>query len=160
MAPNISNYNFVSYDPNGNLFVDGYSSHIRFGLAELRAKSSNFKAITPDVSLRAAGAIVWDGEYLVIADPYHKIIYQFTFSGAKAIKRGSTSVKGSARGLWQFFFPKFGNGKERAQGNRVVGVDFYPGGVREWPYPNGGLPTKKLPAPLGSRGIILSKGTQ
>jgi hypothetical protein len=156
---NIGRYDFVAYDPNGNLFVDGYGSRIHFGLSELPAKGSAFKVITPNVSLRAAGDIVWDGEYLAIADPAHEVIYQFTISGAKAIEQGSTALKDST-GLWQFFVTNLDAGKKRAQGNRAVGVDFYPRGVREWPYPAGGSPTKKLSTPSGSRGVIESKGKQ
>jgi hypothetical protein len=155
-APNLSEYFFVAYDANGNLFVDGegFSGN---GLAELPAGSSSFEAIAMNVTIGFPGGVQWDGKYLDVGDQSSNTIYQFAVSGTSATEQGSV-VLGGASDVFQFFVPKFAGGKNNPQGNRVVVADFGLGDSSKYRYPAGGNPTKTISGFSNPEGAIVSKG--
>jgi hypothetical protein len=78
-------------------------------------------------------------------------------SGRNATEEGSLSLTGAIDVL-QFFVPKFGPGKTRLQGNRIVAADFIAGEANKYLYPAGGDPTKTIGGLDEPQGVIVSEG--
>lgn len=141
--PSIAYYRFGTYDPNGNLFVDGYSglSPPAFGLAELPKGSSNFIGISIRGRIRGPGGLAWDGHYVALADVAN--VYRLRISGSKAIRVQTVSVQDSAGlgGIWVHQDRLIGNGEATAN---------------VWAYPKGQVPLKKLPVEDDDVGATVS----
>lgn len=117
------------YDGSGNLFVDGYNSASQIEFLELPKGGKSFETITLNQSFSFPGSIRWDGTYLAILDPGAGTIYQFTISGKKGTKAGSTTLDGvgNPTGFW-------------IQKNIVAVADLGRQDVAIWNYPAGGSP--------------------
>jgi hypothetical protein len=90
------------YDGSGNLFVDGYNSASQIEFLELPKGGKSFETIALNQSFTFPGTIRWDGTYLAILDPGAGTICQFTITGKKGTKAGSTPLDGvgNPAGFW------------------------------------------------------------
>jgi hypothetical protein len=88
---------FDGYDPQGNLFADGFTGdRSGFALVELPKGSSTFKTITTSNAVDFPGSVQWDGTYLAVTDQIANAIYQYTVSGTTATLKGTISLSGSS----------------------------------------------------------------
>ena len=87
---------FDGYDPQGNLFFDGFTGGSAFELVELPKGSSKFQAITTSNRVLFPGSVQWDGTYLTVTDQEANAMYQYTVSGTKATLEGTVSLSGSS----------------------------------------------------------------
>jgi len=135
---NFGPYFFCTYDPHGNLYVDGVnvpSTQTEF--AELPNGSSTFTDITIDRTISYPGAVQWDGKYFAIEDIFHDVVYRLKIAGAKA-------------SVMQTVHFKRQRGKLLVQFDVANSAIFMPFGTLyrqihdagAWPYPGGGAPTK------------------
>jgi hypothetical protein len=87
---------FDGYDPNGNLFADGFiRDRSDFALVELPKGSAKFETITTSNPVQFPGSVQWDGTYLTVFDQLADAIYQYTVSGTKAKLEGTVSLSGA-----------------------------------------------------------------
>jgi hypothetical protein len=86
---------FDGYDPNGNLFFDGFTNASAFQLDELPNGSSKVQTITTSNTIQFPGSVQWDGKYLTVFDQLANAMYQYTVSGTKATLKGTISFTGS-----------------------------------------------------------------
>lgn len=82
-TPLIAEY-FDGYDPQGNLFADGFDAGGNFALVELPKGSSKFRTIATSNSVGFPGSVQWDGTYMTVFDQYANATYQYTLSGTTA----------------------------------------------------------------------------
>jgi hypothetical protein len=87
---------FDGYDPQGNLFFDGFTSGNAFELVELPKGSTTFQPITTSNTVQFPGSVQWDGTYLTVFDQLANATYQYTISGTKATLKGTVSLSGSS----------------------------------------------------------------
>jgi hypothetical protein len=120
---------FCGFDADGNLFVDGMTGYNgSFALAVLPSGSSTFTNLTLNQSIAAPGGIMWDGQYMTLADSgvSPSPIYRFTVNGTNATVVGSTMLSGSD--VVQYWI----------DGQQVVGPQPKSAKVGIWKYPAGG----------------------
>ncbi len=87
---------FNGYDPQGNLFADGFNNQSVFQLVELPKGASSFKAITTSNTVQFPGSVQWDGTYLTVFDQLTNQFYQYTVSGTTATLKGKVQLTGSS----------------------------------------------------------------
>jgi hypothetical protein len=88
---------FDGYDPNGDLFADGFTGdRSGFELVELPKGSSTFKTITTSNVVNFPGSVQWDGKYLAVTDQTADAIYEYTVSGTTATLEGTVSLSGAS----------------------------------------------------------------
>jgi hypothetical protein len=89
---------FDGYDPEGNLFADGFinTNGSSFGLVELPKGASKFQTITTSNIVQFPGSVQWDGTYLTVFDQLANVDYQYTVSGTTATLKGSVKLTGSS----------------------------------------------------------------
>jgi hypothetical protein len=85
---------FDGYDPQGNLFADGFTNSA-FGLVELPKGSSKFERIATSNSVQFPGSVQWDGTYVTVFDQTTNHFYQYTISGTKATLKNTITITGS-----------------------------------------------------------------
>jgi hypothetical protein len=86
---------FDGYDPNGDLFADGFTGdRTGFELIELPKGSTTFEKITTSNTVGFPGSVQWDGKYLAVTDQDTSEIYQYTVSGTTATLEGTVSLSG------------------------------------------------------------------
>jgi hypothetical protein len=86
---------FDGYDPNGDLFADGFTGdRSGFELIELPKGSSTFEKITTNNTVNFPGSVQWDGKYLAVTDQTADEIYEYTVSGTTATLEGTVSLSG------------------------------------------------------------------
>jgi hypothetical protein len=127
---------FCGYDNAGNLFVDGYDISLgELKLSEIPSGRTFFKKITLNQTITGAGGVQWDGKHLALGNNTEGAgtIYQFSISGEKGTKVGSTPLKGSG-GAIQFWI-------ERAN---VIVPEPFTNDVGIWAYPAGGSAKKTI----------------
>lgn len=141
--PNFAFTDFLGYDNQGNLFVDGYDASNLFHYAELPAGSSTFNDITLSQTPSGAGNVQWDGHYMAVGD----------LSGTIYQTEGATVVNTltlSAACVYQFYILP---GK-----HRIVAPNPCNDNADIYAYPAGGSPilaiTGGLEHPIGA---VLSK---
>jgi hypothetical protein len=120
---------FCGFDSSGDLYVDGMTGYNgSFALAVLPHASSAFTNLTLSQSVTAPGGIMWDGQYMTVADSgvSPSSIYRFSVSGNAATVVGSTVLSGSD--VVQYWI----------DGPRVVGPQPKTAKVGIWKYPAGG----------------------
>ncbi|MGA9274944.1 MAG: hypothetical protein WBV67_15805, partial [Candidatus Cybelea sp.] len=86
---------FDGYDPQGNLFADGFNNSGAFELIELPKGSSKFEGITTSNAVQFPGSVQWDGKYVTVFDQVANNFYQYTISGTKATLKNTISLSGS-----------------------------------------------------------------
>jgi hypothetical protein len=88
---------FDGYDPNGNLFADGFTGSRRgFALVELPKGGTKFETITTSNTVGFPGSVQWDGTYLTVEDQYASAIYQYTVNGTTATLKSTVSLSGAS----------------------------------------------------------------
>jgi hypothetical protein len=157
-SSNITAYWPPGYDSSGNLFVEGEATS-GDALDELPAGESTFTIISLPFSIGFPGNVAWDGKYVAVGDQSSNTVYQITVSGSTATEQGSTSL-GGASDVFQFFVPKFGNGKINPQGTRIVAADYGESEADKWLYPAGGTARKTITGLTNPEGAVVSKGRQ
>lgn len=131
---------YCSYDPQGNIFVDGYSTSIAFRLAELPKGSSQFTTITLDRVIHSPGSMQWNGNDLVVEDAGKSssspaVIYRFAINGSSGHMVRATTLKNSVASGQFLILGRTIIGP--AKQNSLYGLGF-------WRYPKGGTPGKIL----------------
>ncbi len=87
---------FDGYDPNGDLFADGFTGdRSGFALVELPKGSTKFVTITTSNSPEFPGSVQWDGTYLTVFDQDTAETYQYTVSGTTATLKNTVSYSGT-----------------------------------------------------------------
>lgn len=129
-----------TYDPQGNLFLDGYTSNRSFMLAELPKGSSTFVTITLNRAVHSPGYMQWDGSDLVIADAGKSsssavMLDRFAIAGSSGHRVGTTTLTNSVA-----------QGQFLILGRTVIGraKESSLSGLGFWPYPKGGAPGRIL----------------
>ncbi len=68
-------YQFCAYDSKGNLFIDGlHTLKSGFEFAELPHGGNHFENLNLGAEIKFAGALLWDGKDIALADPKAKAI--------------------------------------------------------------------------------------
>ena len=131
---------YCAYDPEGNLFLDGYSTSDSFVLVELPKGSSTFTPITLDQVIHSPGSVQWDGNDLAVEDAgasrsSEALIYRFAINGRHGNKVSATTLTDSA-----------GDGQFLIHGSTVIGpLSYnYAQGVGFWGFPSGGAPVSTI----------------
>jgi hypothetical protein len=140
--PNITQMLLCGYDDKGNLFVDGFTKDNGFAFAELRSGGTTLTNITLNQSIASPGGVQWDGKYVAVGDQSTNVVYQFSISGKKGTKAGSTALTGAAE-VVQFWIA----------GSKLIGPDADGADVGIWKYPAGGSTLKTITGlyvPLGA----------
>jgi hypothetical protein len=130
-VPGIRYLEFIAYDAQGNLFVDGLGTQSVYPLAELPKSGNTFEDLTVNGTLNGLNSIQWDGAYLAVFGD--SAIYRLQVSGTTATVVGQTKLTGAWNAFGEFWI----------QGNTVIGPhasDAPHDGrwVGFWHYPAGG----------------------
>lgn len=153
-AAGFTNFFFVAYDGNDNLFADGLNSSGTVLLAELPKGKNAFRAISMNQAIGFPGGVAWDGEFLAVGDQLSNTIYRFKVSNGKATVQGSTMLAGA---IDVFQFSLTGSTPKHPQPTGVVGADFGAATVDKWDYPAGGTPLKTITGLDGPEGVVVSQ---
>jgi hypothetical protein len=150
--PDIYFMEFCTFDDKGNLFVDGINDNSNgFVLAELTKNGRQFKNISVDAPISAAGGLQWNRNRLVIGSAGASIsgestLYKLAIHGSSAKMVGSISLDDSV-----------GLGPFRIQGDTLIGSDdSRNSSVQFWKYPAGGESFKSLTDFPLSGGVTIS----
>ena len=156
--PDPQEYNlwWCTYDSNSNLFISPWDLGAEGAIVELPAGSSNLRYIYLNQQVNPGGGIQWDGQHVVIGNPYEKgnagpsTLYQLAISGSSATVIKTITLYG---------------GKGKKDRNPRIGNEFWIWGTKvldsttiavgTWSYPAGGLPTQRINGPSGM-GLTLS----
>jgi hypothetical protein len=86
---------FDGYDPNGNLFADGFTGN-RSGWALVELPKGSKKAVTIKTSNAPVfpGSVQWDGKYVTVFDQLENATYQYTISGTTATLKNTITYTG------------------------------------------------------------------
>jgi len=88
---------FDGYDPQGDLFADGFTgSRSGFALVELPKGSSKFVTIATSNRPNFPGSVQWDGTYMTVFDQTTNETYQYTISGTNATLKNTVTLSGSS----------------------------------------------------------------
>jgi len=138
--PNMRASLYCTYDPEGNLFLDGYSTSDSFILLELPKGGSTFTAITLDRVIHSPGSLQWDRNDLVVEDAGASrssvaVIYRFAIDGRYGHKVSASTLTDS-EGDAQFLI----------HGSTVIGPLSYNSaeGIGFWRFPSGGAPVRTI----------------
>jgi hypothetical protein len=127
---------FIGYMPNGDLYVDGFSS-FGFGMAYLPAGSSSWSAVSfSGATINFPGGVQTDGTNLDVGDQSgsggYSVIHQCSASGnTVTCGSGATGLQ-SSTDVVQYFIKRGIKG--------VIGPDASTGNANTWAYPAGGSP--------------------
>jgi DNA-binding beta-propeller fold protein YncE len=147
-------YISCAYDPQGDLFVDGYDDSRHFRLVELPAGGTEFKKIALDKRPTIAGNLMWDGTYMTVSD-HKRTIYRFSISGRRGQLVGTTTILGISHGLSLYSIES---------GTLIVADVVAPdsmfgkGSLKFYNYPAGGRPTNTIHKLLGPDDGVVSAG--
>lgn len=150
--PNMRGGQYCTYDPQGDIFVDGYDTNASFMLAELPKGSSTFTTITLNRVIHKPGSMQWSGKYLAIEDAglsssSPAVIYRFAINGSSGRKVSATTLTHS-----------LGNAQFLIHDHTVIGPVSY-NSVRAlgfWRFPTGGAPFRTISTYVVPGGEALS----
>jgi len=138
--PNMRVGHYCTYDPQGDIFVDGYDTKASFMLAELPKGGSTFVTIALDKVVHSPGSMQWDGKDLVIEDAGETsssaaVIYRFAINGSSGHEVSATTLTDSVADA-QFLI----------HGRTVIGPlsNSSVPGIGFWRFPRGGMPFRTL----------------
>jgi hypothetical protein len=140
---------FLAYDANGNIFIDGINGEGNFELDELPNGGTSFASIALNQSMGFPAGVQWVGSTLAIGSsqaPKASVVYEFTISGSAGTKIGSTPLS-TSKNVCQFYI----------DGKKLIGPDAGAADVGFWKYPGGGSPTKKIPGLSEPLGAVVSR---
>jgi hypothetical protein len=141
--PSINQYFFCSYDPKGNLYVDGTNAGTsQVELAEMPHGSTSFTNIALDKGVgKYPLGVQWDGKYVALQGST-RALYRIAVSGSNGHVVQTTIFKGDHSDLVAQFsiagstiVIPYGNARRKV---RKVGL---------WPYPSGGAAMKSFGPP-------------
>jgi len=144
---------YLCYDDDGNLFVDGETRYLNFGLSELAKGKTTFVALTLDKKtikkVAWPGAMQWNDGLLAVGDPAYpnNYIFRLSISGTTASFAGRTKLL-SSYGLQEFAI----------QGDVVVATQ--DGAAAIWNYPAGRKPVTVLNQVYAGYGAVVSLGSR
>jgi hypothetical protein len=99
---------FDGYDPEGNLFADGFtSSSFASTLVELSKSGGAFHKVTTSNRVGFPGSVQWDGKYLAITDQQTNYIYRYTVEGTKADLKGTVRLNGAGDCAQTWIVPNY-----------------------------------------------------
>jgi hypothetical protein len=87
---------FATYDPSGNLYVDGFNSNDEFGLVELKKGSSTWETLSTSNTVEFPGQVQYDGTYVTVNDQDAHDIFGYTCSGTTCTLKQTVSLSGSS----------------------------------------------------------------
>jgi hypothetical protein len=130
---------FVTYDPKGNLFMDGESSSDdTFGLGEIPKGSKKFEQLSiSGATIEFPGGLQYADGNLALGDQSNAVIYQLAVSGSVATVVGTTELLGASDVVTFFIL-----------GHVVVCVDAGNADIEIYKYPAGGYPIRIIHVPL------------
>jgi len=134
----IHEFQFCSYDSQGNLLADGGDRRFHFGLVMLPHDSQNFRKVTLDKPITTGGPVQWDGSHFAIGYVGLRDLYRVAVLGSTGhvVRTVHLSYKQDYRLYEQFWI----------QGDAVVAITGPQGGYSQslgfWRYPAGGKDTK------------------
>jgi hypothetical protein len=141
---------FLSYDPKGNLFVDGENSSYNFALGEIPVGTKKVKQLSVrGATIEFPGGLQYADGNLALSGPNNTqddtVIYQLAVSGSVATVVGTTQLLPGGVAVF-------------IQGHEVVCVNAGNAGIAIYKYPAGGEPIKviytSLVEPLG---LVITK---
>jgi hypothetical protein len=148
-------YYGVSYDPKGNLFVDGWdaylNAYVALGVLRKGAKQIESISLIPSMQPPLLGTVRWDGKNVAIGD--WESVDEYAVKGQFAYRHGST-VLTDHWPVGMFWITTTPKGK-----TIVIAPDtaYNPNAVQYWKYPDGGPPTATITERLdGSFGATVS----
>jgi len=156
-TPDVINYMYVTYDSQGNLFVDGFAAYNDFALAELPAGASALTTIKVDQKISSGNTadVKWDGKYLAIGDSSVNALYQIAVRGTRGKRVGKTSLQSVTPGfLGHICFPKIT--RRTGEAARVIIPNNTTVGY--WAYPSGGRMKRRIARLIFAGGAAVSKG--
>jgi hypothetical protein len=87
---------FDGYDPQGDLFADGFNGASNFELVELPKGGRKFVPIATSNTVEFPGSVQWDGSYLAVTDQIANDVYRYTVSGTTATLKDTVRLSGSS----------------------------------------------------------------
>jgi hypothetical protein len=87
---------FAGYDPQGNLFADGFDQSYVDTLVELPKGAKTAVKLTLSNSPQFPGSVQWDGKYISVFDQITNQAYQYTISGTNATLVNTVQLTGSS----------------------------------------------------------------
>ena len=144
---------WLTYDDDGNLFVDGYNSGSGSELAELSKGSGGFTPVTVNQSF-AMFSLQWSKGLLNIvsasgASRDNEYVYRVSVSDSSGTVVGKTTLDVNHRGY-------DGNGQVWIQGNRILGAGRNHYVLDVWRYPSGGHHIKEAAKHITPWGVVVS----
>jgi len=132
--PSMSRFYFITYDPQGNIFADGFTTQKYFGLTELNT-AGTFTDLTLSNAVLFPGGVSYDAErgFVTVGDQLAQKIYGYAITGAYAQRKQTTLLR---RGydVVQYYL------KSGFRGVVAPDANSYPPAVYSYRYPKGGLP--------------------
>lgn len=141
-------YEFLGYDDQGNLFVNGIGAKKKVLLAELTNGGINLSTIKVDRGFHEVGGLQWDGQYLAIGDSGNRVIYQMSVADGQATTQSTTHFHG-----WH---AKFKDVVPFAVQSGVVVFAFKSTQVGFWDFPQGDRTLRRIPVSAGGDGVAIS----
>jgi hypothetical protein len=96
VADGLDSTYFITYDPKGDLFVDGITESDTYGLSEMAAGQSSFTAVSLPNTIEFPGGLQWDGKYVAYNDQEAHDIYQYSVASDVATLKGTVSLSGTS----------------------------------------------------------------
>ncbi|HEY1654538.1 MAG TPA: hypothetical protein VGF86_05440 [Candidatus Tumulicola sp.] len=94
-TPLIKEY-FDGYDPDGNLFADGFGASYNFELVELPKGGTKFVTIATSNSPEFPGSVQWDGKFITVFDQLTSETYRYKISGTTATLKNAIQYTGAS----------------------------------------------------------------
>jgi hypothetical protein len=162
------------YDNKGNLFVAAESSDYHANICDLPAGGHALTAAAVDQTIDNPAGIMWDGQYLAVADDLQAFnAYKTVILQLKEGAHGGLTVVGKSvladtcyKDEVEIYPQPFIVGKRntpvnRSQGDELIGRNFLcgiaPAVFGLWAYPAGGNPSRSLALDSGA-GVVVSIG--
>lgn len=143
---------YCTYDPQGDIFVDGYDTNGSFMLAELPKGSSTFITITLNRAVQSPGSMQWDGKDLVVEDggktsSSAAVLYRFAIDGSSGSEVSATTLSDSVADAQFLIHDRTVIGP--LSNNSVQGIGF-------WRFPRGGMAFRTISTHYMPSGEALS----
>lgn len=148
---NVSAYQFLAYDPNGNLFVDGYDSSVgNFILLELPKNATSLRTVSiTGGTINYPGSLEWytPENYLLVGDmpcgsSSTACAHRVAISGSVGSIFGVTNLLNSSGGPTCTIYQQV---LTPGKAMKIAGSDYDtcggPTSTYVWSYPAGGFPT-------------------
>lgn len=144
---------FLSFDDEGNIFVDGLGngSYFTFELAELHKGSWTYTPVTINTTINWPGGVIWTQANIAVGDqeyaPNEGAVYQIQNSGSGGTVIGTTDLLGACD-IAQFFIEKR---------TTLIGADSCKANAAFYKYPAGGAHTRVVSSGLDQPvGVVVS----